>query len=108
MKTTTKKQKRQLGQKGITLKELLAGFCADIDVFLLKDESQENDLDKMYSKEEIRQQLKKTLLKFGSFSFVHPSVYDIPLFPTLTNAFLLDMGFSKAELESIEKTLDNN
>ena len=41
-------------QSEITLRELLALYCADIDIFLLQDEAQENDLDKMYSKEEIR------------------------------------------------------
>ncbi len=28
-----------------TLRELLALFCADIDIFLLQDEAQENDLE---------------------------------------------------------------
>ena len=68
-----------------SLEELLAIFCADIDIFLLQDEAQENDLDKVYTKDEIRQQLEKTLIKFTSLP-VKPKVYKIPLFPTLTKA----------------------
>jgi len=86
-----------------TLKELLALFCADIDIFLLQDESQENDLDKMYSKEEIREQLHRTMKKFASFPFILPSVWDVPLFTTLTEVVLSDMGFSKREIESFKK-----
>ena len=90
-----------------TLKDLLALFCADVDIFLLRDESQENDLDKMYSKEEIREQLHKTIRKFARLPFIHPSVWDVPLFPTLTEVALLEMGFSKRELESIKKQMES-
>lgn len=69
-------------EKNVTLEDLLILFCADIDVFLLQDENQENDLDKLYTKDEIREQLSKTLIKFNSLS-VEPNVYKIPLFPTL-------------------------
>ena len=92
-------------QSETTLRDLLALFCADIDIFLLQDEAQENDLDKMYSKEEIREQLHKTMKKFTSLPNILPSVFDIPLFHTLTKVALLDMGFSKSEFESIERQI---
>jgi hypothetical protein len=90
-----------------TLKELLALFCADIDIFLLQDEAQENDLDKMYSKEEIREQLHKTMKKFTSLPNIHPLVWDVPLFPALIDLALLESGFSKSELESITRQLES-
>lgn len=71
-----------MNNKSISLEQLLCMFCADIDIFLLQDEAQENDLNKIYTKEEIREQLKKTLIKFNSLS-IEPKVYKIPLFPTL-------------------------
>lgn len=52
--------------ESVKVEDLLALFCADIDIFLLQDEAQQNDLDKLYTKEEIREQLKKTLVKFIS------------------------------------------
>lgn len=88
--------------KGITLRELLAMFCADVDIFLLQDEAQENDLDKVYTKEEIRQQLHKTMDKFTSLP-VTPGVYDIELFPPLIDVVMKDMGFSKKEIEDAKK-----
>jgi hypothetical protein len=94
-------------QNETTLKEFLAFFCADIDIFLLKDESQENDLDKLYSNEEIREQLRKTMKKFTTVFPVHPMVYDVPLFPALTDVALLEMGISKRELKSIKKSIQN-
>ena len=95
----------------ITLRSLLALFCADIDIFLLKDESQKNDLDELYTKEEIREQLKKTGVKFLSlpkvFSFIHPSAFDVPIFPILNHTCLLNDGFSENYLKSIENQLKN-
>tara|TARA_B110000503_G_C7148474_1_gene414034 strand:+ start:2331 stop:2636 length:306 start_codon:yes stop_codon:yes gene_type:complete len=90
-----------------TLKELLALFCKDVDIFLLKDEAQENDLDKMYSKEEIREQLHKTIRKFAKLPNIHPLVWDVPLFPALIDLALLESGFSKSELESITRQLES-
>ena len=92
-------------QNETTLREFLAFFCADIDIFLLKDESQENDLGKLYSKEEIREQLHKSMEKFTSVFPVHPMFFDVPLFPALTRMALLESGFSKSELDSIEKQI---
>lgn len=51
-------QKRKL-----SLKWLLAYTISDIDTFLLKHEDQETDKDQLYTKEEIRQQLGKSLYK---------------------------------------------
>jgi hypothetical protein len=90
-----------------SLKSFLALFCADIDIFLLQDEAQENDLDKMYSKEEIREQLHKTMKKFTSLPNIIPTVWDVPLIPTLTEVALLDMGFSKRELESVKRQMES-
>jgi hypothetical protein len=44
----------------LTIRTLIASTMADVDIFLLKDESQTNDLDKVYTIEEIRNQLHKT------------------------------------------------
>jgi hypothetical protein len=76
-----------MDNESISLEKLLCMFCADIDIFLLQDEAQENGLDKIYTKEEIREQLKKTLIKFNSLS-IEPKFYEIlPLFPTLMKHF---------------------
>jgi hypothetical protein len=96
-------------QEETTLRELLAMFCADIDIFLLQDEAQENDLDKLHSKEAIREQLHKTFSKFTSFPIVLQQVYDVPLFPTLTDVAFDQLGFSKGEIElAKKKALENN
>jgi hypothetical protein len=92
-------------QNEATLREFLALFCADIDIFLLQDESQQNDLDKLYSKDEIREQLHKTMEKFTSVFPFHPMVFDVPLFTSLTRVALLESGFSKSELDSIEEQI---
>jgi hypothetical protein len=44
----------------LTIRTLIASTMADVDIFLLQDESQTNDLDKVYTIEEIRNQLHKT------------------------------------------------
>lgn len=89
-----------------TLRELLALFCADIDIFLLQDEAQENDLDKMYSKEEIREQLHKSMRKFTTLPNIYPPLFDAPLFSILMDASLLDNGFSKREIEEAKKNAE--
>lgn len=43
-----------------TINSLVAFILADIDIFLLKEEDQETDKDKLYSAEEIRSQLIKS------------------------------------------------
>ena len=53
-----------LKEKHLTLKYLLAMTIADVDIFLLMDETQERDNNKEYfTREEIRHQLQKTLSK---------------------------------------------
>lgn len=85
-------------QKDTTLREFLALTMADIDIFLLKDESQENDKDKLYTKEEIRSQLVNTMEKMLNLPLAH-GIYDVPLFSTLTEKILENRGFSKNEIK---------
>lgn len=40
-----------------TLKEIMALFCSDIDIFLLKEKDQKTDKKKAYTAREIRKQL---------------------------------------------------
>lgn len=47
----------------LNLESLLAITMADIDIFLLKEEDQETDKNKLYSAEEIRHQLEETMIK---------------------------------------------
>jgi hypothetical protein len=84
-----------------TLREFLALFCADIDIFLLQDEAQEKDLDKFYSKEEIREQLHKTMDKFTTKLGVQSPIYDMPLFSTLSIEYLKKIDFSQREINQI-------
>jgi hypothetical protein len=84
-----------------SLRDFLAICMSDIDIFLLKDESQENDNDKLYTAEEIRNQLKSTMSKMTSFTFIHPSCYDVDLFKALSNKVLLDSGLSKEYISSL-------
>jgi hypothetical protein len=86
----------------ITLREFLAICISDIDIFLLKDESQENDNDKLYTAEEIRNQLKSTMIKMTSFTFVHPDLYDVDLFSALSYKVLRNSGFSEKYINSLQ------
>jgi uncharacterized protein YjgD (DUF1641 family) len=90
-------------EQNITLKELLALCFADVDIFLLKDESQENDNDKLYTKEEIRNQLESTMYKMTNLPFINSSLYDIDLFGALGHQLLINSGFSKKHIKSLEK-----
>ena len=47
----------------LTIKTLIALAFADVDIFLLQDESQTKDLDKVHTAEEIRNQLDKSIFK---------------------------------------------
>ena len=47
----------------VDIKMLLSMTMADIDIFLIKNENQIEDKDKLFSKEEIRNQLAITLKK---------------------------------------------
>ena len=86
-----------------TLREFLACFCADIDIFLLQDEAQQKDNDKLYTAEEIRGQLFKSIDKFTSLPNVSPALFDVPLFSTLSEKLLINMGFSAKEIKAIQK-----
>ena len=90
-------------EQNITLKGLLALCFADVDIFLLKDESQENDNDKLYTKEEIRNQLKLTMYKMTNLPFINSSLYDIDLFGALGHQLLRNSGFSEKYIKSLEK-----
>jgi hypothetical protein len=87
----------------ITLRELLAIFVADIDIFLLQDESQTKDNDKIYTKEEIREQLHRTMDKFVNLPIIHPQMFDLPLFSALSYKFLKNAGFSEKEIKDAKK-----
>jgi hypothetical protein len=47
----------------LTIKTLIGLAFADFDIFLLQDESQTKDLDKVHTTEEIRNQLDKSIFK---------------------------------------------
>ena len=57
------KKTEEFGKQNLNLHLLLSMTMADIDIFLLKEEDQITDKNKMYSKEEIREQLTKTVSK---------------------------------------------
>lgn len=82
-----------------TLREFLAIFVADIDIFLLQDESQTKDNEKIYTKEEIREQLHRTMDKFVNLPIIHPQIFDVPLFSALSYKFLKNAGFSEKEIK---------
>lgn len=80
--------------KPTTLIDLLAMLVADIDIFLLKDESQENDKEQEYfHRDEIREQLKASLKKFGTLPLaMHQELYND-----------LQYSFIKNEIDKLRK-----
>ena len=90
-------------EQNITLKGFLALCFADVDIFLLQDESQENDNDKLYTKEEIRNQLESTMYKMTNLPFIDSSLYHIDLFGALGHQLLRNSGFSEKHIKSLEK-----
>ena len=48
--------------KGITLPETLGLFCADIEVKLLLEDDQETYKEKLFSKDEIMEQMEKSMI----------------------------------------------
>lgn len=100
MKTETQSTPEKTTQTETTLRYFLALTMADIDIFLLQDEAQENDKDKLYTKEEIRSQLKDTMKKMVTNLPVAEGIFDVPLFSTLTEKMLENNGFSKNEIKS--------
>ncbi len=97
------KTKTKITEEETTLKTFLAMAMADIDIFLLKDETQENDNDKLYTKEEIREQLMKTMRKFTNLPMVNTMIYDIPLFSSLGEKMLENVGYSKSQIKRYKK-----
>jgi hypothetical protein len=55
-----KSKKDKLDNELLNLRNLVAIILADIDVFLLQDETQTKDLDRIYDKNDIRNQLHKS------------------------------------------------
>jgi hypothetical protein len=96
MKTTMKQD--------TTLKEFLAIVMADIDIFLLQDETQTKDKDKLYTKEEIRSQLEATLKKVTNLPIIGRGVFEVPLFSTLSEKVLENSGFSKNEIKRYKES----
>ena len=71
-------------QKGeISLKNIFAITMADIDIFLLQNEEQTEDLDKVYTKEEIRSQLENSLIKILNIFEDQMVNINLPVFPAL-------------------------
>lgn len=66
-----------------SLKFMLATAMADIDIFLLQNEDQTEDLEKVYTKDEIRNQLKKSLSKIINIFQDNMIDIDLPVFPAL-------------------------
>lgn len=50
----------------MNVKYSLAMLCADIDIFLLMEDDQETDKNKMFTTEEIRNQLEKSMSKLAN------------------------------------------
>lgn len=88
-----------------TLRELLELVMADIDIFLLQEENQKNDKEKLYTKEEIRNQLKVTLEKITNLPSIGRGIFDVPLFSTLAEKVLENSGFSKSEIKRYKNSL---
>jgi hypothetical protein len=103
METTTKTTRET------TLREFLAIVMADIDIFLLKEEDQETDKDKLYTKEEIRSQLQASLQKATSiFPMIGWQKFDVPLFSALGEKVLERDGFSRKQIEKYKELEENN
>lgn len=87
-----------------TLREFLQLVMADIDVTLLKEEDGETDKDKLYTKEEIRNQLRASLQKATSiFPMIGWQKFDVPLFPALGEKILERDGFSRKQIEKYKE-----
>lgn len=82
MKTKETNEKQML-----TIRYLLAMTVADIDIFLLKESDQVTDKEKLYSKEEIREQLQETMQKVIGTLMQLGFDIDIDLIPKMPDAF---------------------
>ena len=86
----------------LNLQWLIAFTMSDIDIFLLKEEDQQTDKEQLYTKEEIRQQLIKTLSKI--LNVVKDCGYDIKT-PLKANWFNMSPAAMKFHLETRKTNL---
>lgn len=91
----------------LNFKIFLSMIMADIDIFLLKEEDQETDKDKLYTKEEIRNQLHGTLNKV--LRVLRDDIMvdiDAPLFDGEDR--LRKAGFSEYQIKQYRKLNDEH
>jgi hypothetical protein len=89
-----------------SLRDFVALCMSDIDIFLLQDEAQENDKDKLFTVQEIRSQLKTTMVKMTSLANIHAGIYEVDLFGALSYRLLRDAGFSDKYIKSLDKEVN--
>lgn len=73
-----------LTDRDLTLSNLLIVVMTDIDTFLLMEENQIDDKQNLFSKEEVREQLKNTQKKILSMLMEFGFDIDLPLLDALT------------------------
>ena len=107
MENVNEKQKTmgEPSETQVTLKTFCSMLMADIDIFLLQEEDQKTDKDKLYTKEEIREQLHKSLKKCLTIKPLEMLI-DIPLFEALSREALRKAGFSERQISEYEKMVD--
>ena len=88
----------------LNLQWLLSFTMADIDIFLLKEDDQETDKAQLYTKEEIRLQLEKSLIKI--LTVIRDCGYDIQT-PLKANWFNMSRLVWKACCEA-RKAISQN
>ncbi|GEM_PF-2658539 len=86
----------------LNLQWLLAFTMSDIDISLLKEEDHDTDTDKLYTKEEIRQQLGKSLCKI--LNVISDCGYDIKT-PLKANWFNMSPAAMEFHLETRKTNL---
>ena len=86
----------------LNLQWLVAFTMSDIDIFLLKEEDQQTDKEQLYTNEEIRQQLTKTLSKI--LNVVKDCGYDIKT-PLKANWFNMSPAAMNFHLETRKTNL---
>jgi hypothetical protein len=89
-----------------SLKDFVALCMSDVDIFLLQDEAQENDKDKLFTVQEIRSQLQNTMIKMTSLDYIHSGIYEVDLFGALSYRLLRDAGFSDKYIKSLDKEVN--
>ena len=66
-------------EEPITLRKVLVLACADVDIFLLCEEDQLTTKDAVYTADQVREQLKKTLSKLYNVFGDYGINFDAPL-----------------------------